>query len=92
MQRCIDSIRRQSYPHFEIILVDDGSSDSSPAICDAAAREDARVRVLHQKNSGVSQARNNGISASKGGVDSLLRQPRLHASEDDRDAAGYVSR
>lgn len=66
LQRCIDSIRRQSYPHLEIVLVDDGSSDSSPAICDAAAREDARVRVLHQKNSGVSQARNNGISVSKG--------------------------
>ena len=66
LERCISSIRAQSYPHLEIILVDDGSRDLSPAICDAAAREDARVRVLHQANGGVSLARNNGIEASRG--------------------------
>ena len=70
LERCISSILAQSYPHLEIILVDDGSTDSSPAICDAATAENSNsrhcVRVLHQKNGGVSLARNNGIEVSRG--------------------------
>lgn len=61
LKRCIDSILGQSFPYFELILVDDGSPDRSPEICDAYAKTDDRIRVIHQKNSGVSAARNAGI-------------------------------
>ena len=61
LKRCIDSILGQSFPHFELILVDDGSPDKSPEICDAYAKTDDRIHVIHQKNSGVSAARNAGI-------------------------------
>ncbi len=66
LQRCIDSLRRQSYSNLEIILIDDGSTDNSPQICDRAAEKDSRIRVLHQANGRVSLARNNGIEASRG--------------------------
>lgn len=64
--RCVDSILNQSFSDFELILVDDGSPDQSGSICDEYARKDSRVRVIHQKNSGVSTARNNGLQAAKG--------------------------
>lgn len=63
---CVDSILSQSYPHLDIILVDDGSPDGCPAICDEYAQKDARVRVIHQKNGGLSAARNAGIDACRG--------------------------
>ena len=63
---CIDSILRQSYDNFELILADDGSSDSSPAICDKYAAQDKRVTVIHKTNGGSSSARNAGITAAKG--------------------------
>lgn len=59
--RCIDSILCQSFPDFTLVLVDDGSPDSCGAICDAYARQDARIHVIHQKNAGLSAARNAGI-------------------------------
>lgn len=62
---CLDSILNQSYPHLEIVLIDDGSTDSSPQICDEYVNRDSRIRVIHQTNQGISAARNQGIKASK---------------------------
>ncbi len=66
LARCIRSILEQTYPHLEIILVDDGSSDRSGEICDRFATIDARIIVLHQQNMGLSGARNSGIEIAKG--------------------------
>ncbi|MGN0140652.1 MAG: glycosyltransferase family 2 protein, partial [Roseburia sp.] len=64
--RCIDSILNQTYREFELILLDDGSTDTSGEICDAYAKEDDRVRVVHKENSGVSDTRNRGIAMARG--------------------------
>ena len=66
MKKCIDSIIEQSYKLIEIILVDDGSVDKSPEICDEYASKDERVHVIHKKNEGVSIARNTGIDIATG--------------------------
>ncbi len=66
--KCMDNMLRQTYPKLEIILVDDGSPDKCPAICDAYAAKDPRVRVIHKENEGVSVARNVGIAAAKGSL------------------------
>ena len=66
LQECIDSILGQTYTDFEMILVDDGSPDHCPEICDMAAKKDARIRVIHQKNQGLSAARNAGIEIARG--------------------------
>lgn len=66
LRECVDSVCRQTYKDLEIILVDDGSPDGCPEICDALAAEDFRIRVIHQKNSGVSAARNAGLEAASG--------------------------
>ena len=63
---CIDSILAQAYQDFEVILVDDGSPDSCPQICDEYAAKDARVRVIHQKNAGQAAARNAGLDIAQG--------------------------
>lgn len=63
---CISSILAQTYPHFELILVDDGSTDESGNICDRYAAQDYRIKVIHQANGGVSRARNKGIEAATG--------------------------
>ena len=63
---CIESLCKQTYPHIEIILVDDQSPDSCPEICDRYAAMDPRIKVIHQKNNGVSGARNAGIDAATG--------------------------
>ena len=65
--RCLDSILVQTYSDFELILVDDGSPDNCPHICDEYARKDRRIIVIHQCNGGVSAARNAGLSVAKGG-------------------------
>ncbi len=64
--KCVDSLLSQTLKHVEIILVDDGSTDSSVQICDKYASVDMRVKVLHQQNQGVSVARNNGIKLATG--------------------------
>lgn len=66
LKRCIDSIIKQSFCQFELILVDDGSIDESGKICDNFAKNDNRIIVIHQENSGVSVARNTGIDMAKG--------------------------
>ena len=64
--RCVDSILNQTYSNLEIILVDDGAKDNSGAMCDDFARKDARIRVIHKENGGLSSARNAGIDIAKG--------------------------
>ena len=66
VSRCVDSILAQSYTDFEVLLVNDGSTDNSGAICDNYAQQDGRVKVIHQENSGVSAARNAGLKAAQG--------------------------
>ncbi len=66
LHNCIDSIVAQKYSGFELILVNDGSPDKSGEICEAYAKNDVRIKVIHQKNSGVSAARNAGIDIAKG--------------------------
>lgn len=61
LHRCVDSILAQTFIDFELILVDDGSPDNCPAICDEYAEKDSRVHVIHQENGGLSAARNAGI-------------------------------
>ena len=63
---CIDSILKQSFTDFELILVDDGSPDASSEICDRYKGIDNRVRVIHKANGGVSSARNLGLEQSQG--------------------------
>ena len=66
LDRCLESIVSQSYADFEIILVDDGSPDRSPALCDAWAEKDPRIHVIHKENGGLSDARNAGIEMAQG--------------------------
>lgn len=66
LSRGIQSARSQTYKSLEIILINDGSTDTSPMICDNESSTDARIRVIHKNNSGVSSARNAGIEAAKG--------------------------
>lgn len=63
---CIESILKQSYNDYELILVDDGSPDGCPNICDQYAKYDNRIKVIHKKNGGLSDARNAGIEIAKG--------------------------
>ena len=70
LKDCVESVVRQSYSDWELLLIDDGCTDRSPAICDACAAEDSRVRVFHKaKNAGVSEARNTGLREAR---DSIL--------------------
>lgn len=66
LNRCVDSILAQDYPNFELLLMDDGSRDSSGVICDDYAKKDSRVKVIHKENSGVSDTRNQAISMARG--------------------------
>lgn len=66
LEACVNSIIEQTYNNLEIILVDDGSTDSSGIICDAYAQKDSRVQVIHKENGGNGDARNAGLKAAKG--------------------------
>ena len=66
LEKCIKSIQNQTYRDLEIILVDDGSPDSCGAICDAYAKDDARIKVVHKENGGLSDARNKGLDIASG--------------------------
>ena len=66
LNRCVNSIVNQSYPELEIILVDDGSPDNCPAMCDTWADRDSRIHVIHKENGGLSDARNAGMAQASG--------------------------
>ena len=66
LHKCIESILCQTYSDFELILVDDGSTDASPIICDSYAKQDSRIKVIHKQYEGVSRARNSGLKLSTG--------------------------
>lgn len=82
---CIRSIQNQTYDNFELILVDDGSTDLSGEICDICASKDSRIIVIHQKNSGLSAARNKGIHNANGLYISFI-------DSDDYVAPDYIER
>ena len=66
LSRCIDSILRQTFADFELILVNDGSSDKSKEICEKYLESDPRIKLINQENSGVSAARNTGLDNASG--------------------------
>lgn len=88
LERCIKTLEAQSYDNYEVILVDDGSPDRCPTLCDFYSRQYDNITVIHQENSGVSVARNNGASIAKGEYlcfldadDEWLADFLLHANE-----------
>lgn len=66
LDRCVESIVGQTYKNLQIILIDDGSTDNCPAMCDAWAERDCRIRVIHKENGGLSDARNAGLAMAEG--------------------------
>ncbi|GHU71022.1 hypothetical protein FACS189413_12170 [Bacteroidia bacterium] len=82
---CLESIINQTIPNWEVLLIDDGSTDGSPEICEDYARKDARIRVFHQPNSGASAARNKGIDEAQGHWITFV-------DSDDWIAAGYLEK
>ena len=66
LRRCLDSIIGQTYQNLEILCIDDGSIDNSGVICEQYAARDARIKVIHQENQGLSTARNRGLDAAEG--------------------------
>ena len=76
LDKCMQSILSQTFTDFEVLLIDDGSSDSSGAMCDNYAKQDSRIRVIHQSNGGVARARQTGIDNARG-------EYSIHADPDD---------
>ncbi len=66
LAECVDSVLNQTYKNFEVILVDDGSTDNSPKLCDEYTQKDSRIKVIHKKNGGLSSARNSGMEIMTG--------------------------
>ena len=66
LSRCIESVLSQDFRDYELILVDDGSPDRCPQICDEYAKKDSRIKVIHKKNGGLSDARNIGLDIATG--------------------------
>lgn len=66
ISKCIESIINQTYTNIELILVDDGSKDSSGSICDSYATKDNRIKVIHKQNAGLGMARNTGLENATG--------------------------
>lgn len=72
IKTCVDSIRSQTYQNLEILLIDDGSTDSSGELLKDCAKTDSRIRLIHQKNQGVAAARNRGWTRQPGNILLLL--------------------
>ena len=85
IRQCVNSILSQEYKNYELLLINDGSKDASPAICDEYARQDDRVRVFHKENGGVSSARNLGLDNAQGEWITFV-------DSDDYIAAGYFDK
>lgn len=83
LDRCVRSIAEQTYSDLEIILVDDGSPDGCPAICDAWAEKDGRIKVIHKENGGLSDARNAGMAIASGAYIAFI-------DSDDCIAPGFI--
>lgn len=66
LERCVESVQKQTFQNLEIILVDDGSPDLCGAMCDEMAKTDPRIKVIHKNNGGLSDARNVGIEMASG--------------------------
>ena len=82
LNECVDSILSQTFTDFELILVDDGATDNSGAICDEYAQRDCRVRVIHKENGGQSTARNRGVDEARGQYIIFLDSDDLIATPD----------
>lgn len=72
LDRCLESVVNQTYKNIEIILIDDGSTDNSGKMCDEWAQKDKRIKVIHQKNTGLSAVRNRGVREAKGELISFI--------------------
>lgn len=83
LRQCVDSVLAQTYSNWELILVDDGSPDTCPQICDEYSAADPRIRVIHQSNGGLSVARNTGIASSQGKYITFI-------DSDDKIAPSYL--
>lgn len=84
LERCLRSVLGQTYGNYEVILVDDGSTDGSGAMCDACAAADGRVRAFHKPNGGLSDARNYGVRLARGELVSFI-------DSDDHVTADYLA-
>jgi len=73
VKKCVESVVKQTFSDWELLLIDDGCTDASPTICEACAAEDDRIRVFHQeRNAGVSEARNRGLREARGAYIAFL--------------------
>jgi glycosyltransferase involved in cell wall biosynthesis len=92
LDRCIQSVLGQSYDNFEIVLVNDGSTDASGDLCDAWSRRQSHIKVIHQTNAGVSAARNTGMAAANGDWIALLDGDDAFLPDRLERLAGHVSK
>ena len=84
LEKCVESVRNQSFQDWELLIIDDGSSDGTPAICDRCAKEDDRIRVFHRhKSGGFSEARNVGLKEARGDHIAFLDVDDHHAAGQD---------
>ena len=88
---CLESVRKQTFTDFEVIMVNDGSPDESPRICDRYARQDNRFQVIHKENGGLSSARNVGITHAKGDYIVFLDSDDLISDDALEKLSGFVT-
>lgn len=88
---CVNSVLTQSYSNIEVILVDDGSTDATPSMCDGYAKRDARIKVIHKPNGGLSDARNHGMAAATGEYVAFLDGDDMLASDSLEDIVRVIS-